>query len=289
MGPRDDGSYLAGPGDTPGGSRPVPAGPPPGAHRRPPRRRRDVLALAAVAVLVLALAEARLTRGGGVGEGRDVAVTSADGAGTYRFLLTRDDGSPVRWDPCTPIRYVVDVDDAPHATALRDVRTALSRASERSGLTFAFAGEPEDALRPDREPVVRDGTGRETWAPVLIAWADAAEVPSLAGDVVGSALTVPAGDRPVYVTGAIYLDTAHDLLPGFGTARSWGTILLHEVGHLVGLGHVDDEGEIMHPGGERSGVAATVRWGPGDRAGLAAIGLGAGCERAPAPSAAAVR
>ena len=44
---------------------------------------------------------------------------------------------------------------------------------------------------------------------------------------------------------------------------------MHELGHLVGLGHVDAPDELMSA--ENHGL---LTWGPGDRAGLSAVGAG---------------
>ena len=44
---------------------------------------------------------------------------------------------------------------------------------------------------------------------------------------------------------------------------------MHELGHVVGLAHVHDASELMNP--ENVGL---TRLGPGDRAGLAALGSG---------------
>lgn len=210
-----------------------------------------------------------------------VHLSTERGAGSYRYALVRTDGAPVRWDPCEPVRYVTDVRGAPYVTALADVQAALARVTHLSGIAFEHVGETDEQADPDRAPVLtRYGSHR--WAPVLITWTDASRVPTLAGTVVGTAQTIPAGREAVYVSGAIYLDADEQMRPGFGTGRSWGTVLLHEVGHLVGLGHVDAETEVMHPGGERNQPAATVRFGPGDEEGLRTLGLSAGCEDVPA-------
>ena len=50
-------------------------------------------------------------------------------------------------------------------------------------------------------------------------------------------------------------------------AGFFGSILLHELGHLVGLDHVPDEGELMYP----QSITQTT-YGPGDREGLARLG-----------------
>jgi predicted Zn-dependent protease len=46
-------------------------------------------------------------------------------------------------------------------------------------------------------------------------------------------------------------------------------IIVHELGHLVGLDHVNDPGELMH-----ADNVGRLALGPGDREGLAALGSG---------------
>ena len=67
--------------------------------------------------------------------------------------------------------------------------------------------------------------------------------------------------------------------PGFGSGITRGNLLLHELGHVVGLQHTDDTDQIMNPvllprsaSGYRSG----------DLGGLARLGTDAGCITAPA-------
>lgn len=252
------------------------------AAKRRDDRRRAALTLGVLVVMALVAFELRPGVRAELTVPEPVAVRTDEGAGAYRFLAAHPDGSPVRWDPCSPIRYVVNLDGAPYATSLQDIATAFDRVTAVSGIRFEFAGETDEPAREDRAPVQPDRYG-PGWAPVLVAWTDPGGSPSLDGDVVASALTVPAGEPAVFVTGSIHLDrTQRQLRPGFGRGRAWGTVLTHEVGHLVGLEHVDHEGEVMHPGGERNRASATVRWGIGDREGLQLLGLEAGCLDVPA-------
>lgn len=55
---------------------------------------------------------------------------------------------------------------------------------------------------------------------------------------------------------------------GEATARS---IVMRELGHLVGLAHTDAPTEVMFPRGQ----AGVVEFSQGDQAGLAALGRGA--------------
>ncbi len=252
------------------------------ARKRRADRRRASLTLGVLAVLVLVALQVRPdTALGPLRLPDPVTVRTDAGVGAYRFLAVDGSGAPVRWDPCSPIRYVVNLEGAPYDTSLDDIATAFERVTEASGLRFAYVGETDELAREDR-PLVQPDRYGPGWAPVLVAWTDPGHSPSLDGDVVASASTVPAGESPVYVSGSIHLDrTQRGLRPGFGRGRAWGTVLIHEAGHLVGLEHVDHEGEVMHPGGDRNRASATVRWGVGDREGLRLVGLESGCQDVP--------
>jgi predicted Zn-dependent protease len=74
------------------------------------------------------------------------------------------------------------------------------------------------------------------------------------------------------VTGTVSLDAGRmpDILgfrDGEETARA---IVLHELGHLVGLAHVDDGQQLMYPEARRE----VSDFASGDLAGLAVLGAG---------------
>ena len=108
---------------------------------------------------------------------------------------------------------------------------------------------------------------------MLVAWADEEEVPALSGDVAGLAgsVVVESLGRARYVTGTVTLDAeAFQRITGeLGGDAAAQAIIDHEFGHLVGLDHVDDAGELMYADniGRRD-------WGPGDLAGLSRLGRG---------------
>ncbi len=189
-------------------------------------------------------------------------------------------GRPARWDPCTPIHYVVRAADAPQA-GRRDLAGALARISAVSGLSFVDDGDTDEvpsagraAYQPDRYP------GR--WAPLLVGWvAPSATDVGLEGDVQGVTLSValPGRDGGSIVTGQVALDAGSRLPSGFGPGSTEGEVLLHELAHAVGLGHVADPTQVMWT----STTNAESQFGAGDRAGLVALGRSAGCRPAPDP------
>lgn len=208
----------------------------------------------------------------GIGPERVAAApTIPGGRGQFAFLQTQPDGrTPVGWDPCRPVRYELNLDGAPEG-AEQMVVTAVRRTSRATGLAFEAVGETADRdffERRDRLP--------GDPPPVLVGWGTAAEFDGLAGDVAGLGGAVAVGvdgQRSWYLTGSVLLDA--DAFADIADAERderraravQQSVVDHEFGHLVGLGHVEDPRELMH--GEGVGV---LRYGPGDLQGLARVG-----------------
>jgi len=196
------------------------------------------------------------TGGGGTSRYRDVIALAGPDERTLTSLALQPDGAnPVAYDPCRPIHYVTRPGGPPEGDVL--IREALASVSTATGLRFVDDGATEEAPSDDRAPHQPDVYG-DRWAPVLFAWSDPVESPRL-GEIdpdqpqadpaayAGSTGVTwePAGasSRMVYVTGSVTLDGPDltDISEGpDGRARALA-IIEHEVGHLVGLGHVDDD------------------------------------------------
>jgi hypothetical protein len=134
----------------------------------------------------------------------------------------------------------------------------------------------------EREAYQPDRYG-DRWAPVLIAWVSGDNDLRLKMPKLGLGLPIPVkndAEQLIYVTGLIGLNAGYQAPSGFAKTTDLGSVIMHELGHLVGLGHVGSHSEVMHPTANQK--SATV-WGPGDTLGLLLLGKASGCLEEPAP------
>lgn len=204
------------------------------------------------------------------------ATTTASTSYTFTTML---DGTPVRWDPCTPIRWTANVSRGP-AGGLDVLKAAVARVAAVTGTTWVYAGTvataPTGSYLPTR--------AQASYPPVLIGWTDGAGSDLLAGQaktVLGMTRTAwfgvqtAEGKKIAATRGAVVALDRTDALPLNG-ANSWSTVALHELGHVMGLGHIGDRSQLM-----ASVLPAVTDLQAGDRAGLAKVGRSAGCVVVP--------
>lgn len=177
-----------------------------------------------------------------------------------------------RWDPCTTIGYRTNLRLAPRGS-LRLVRRAFRVLHAATGLRFRRLGSTRKvpfSTGPDSSQHLDSG--------LVVAWSTPRRVPRLAGPTAGSGGSSArrTGDAPWrYVYGGVVID-ATQRLPGrgFGRGKTPGALLLHELGHAVGLDHVRATSQVMYPS-----LRSTLRgrYEAGDLAGLQAVGAQQGC------------
>lgn len=208
------------------------------------------------------------------GTHRLLALPADSHSTSYAFLETLPDGSPVTYDPCRPLHYVISTHDLP-AYGVKMVQEAVARASAASGLSFRYDGPTSEVAGPNRPLVQKDRYG-DRWAPVLIGFNTADEQAMLGRDVMGrggSSFVAPEGPASArYVTGKIVLDrddfdrSMHEQVQGFAEGRA---VVMHELGHVLGLDHVHDPLQLMD-----AANSGFLFYGPGDLRGLALEGSG---------------
>ncbi|MDI2036745.1 matrixin family metalloprotease [Paenarthrobacter nitroguajacolicus] len=197
-------------------------------------------------------------------EEADAPLVSAAVPGTtsdsYKFLATNDDGTPVGYSPCRPLHYVVNNASAPEGTDAL-LAKAIANISAASGIQFVNDGTSDEQPADRREPYQPSRYG-DRWAPLLISWTTPEVAPALQGTVIGTggSTTYSLDKRPMsYVTGSLELDTPQvaELLSDPGGADYVLAVMQHELGHVMGLDHVDDPIQLMYPEiGAPDGLAA---------------------------------
>jgi hypothetical protein len=255
-----------------------------GAPGRRPRRSRGrrvvriVVLVIALAALALVVYKADALHRADRSAGQLVVPTEPPVAGQWSFM-EKQDGKPVRWDPCRTIHYRVRLGPGP-TNGIALVQQAADIVSRDTGLAFVYDGPTDDVPQSGSEHVVLSGPGLTEYPPVTIAWAGPDETNLYDREAASEALgfggpsAVNLGGTEVYVSGEIVMRPTPDYPSTFGPGATEGNVLLHEFGHLVGLDHVDDPAEVMTPALSRTGPNG---YGPGDLRGLWLLGASQGC------------
>ncbi len=192
---------------------------------------------------------------------------------SYR-ISTILSGKAVRWNPCAAIHWQFRTADAP-SWGLTLTRQAVARIAQVTGTRWVYDGAvstaPSSAWLPHSPGGAR---------PVLIGWTDGAHSDLLRG----RASTVLAVTRTAWfgvvrngvttaaIKAAVIALDRSDRLPVTGGA-SWKAVLLHELGHAMGLDHAGSSAQLMYPVLQRN----LPDLQSGDLLGLSKVGARLGC------------
>lgn len=193
----------------------------------------------------------------------------------------------LRWNPCQVITVRANVAAVPlrrRTAVLAEIRTALTRLSSATGLRFSYKGttrtvpRTSTVARQDTELVIAVTTPKGTDFAIgngvlgyggyrYWEWTTTSSTGTLRG---GAAIA----------RGWVVLDSAGlmGVAPGFGTGATRGNVVLHELGHAVGLDHVQDRDQLLYP---TLTPRAPNGYAAGDRTGLQKVGRSAGCLTVP--------
>lgn len=205
-------------------------------------------------------------------DGRILDEVSVSTVGDYTFMF-EDAGAPIRFDPCRAIPFVINPAGSPPGGD-DVILEAVRRVSATTGLSFEYEGYTDEVASFDRLLIQPDRYG-ERFAPFIIGWSDGASTPELADSVTGlggsTSVSGAYGPDRFLVGGVVILD-GPDMLALLASGSRTDiavSVAMHEVAHVVGLGHVENPAEIMN-----ATNTSLTEWGPGDLAGLAIAGAG---------------
>lgn len=185
----------------------------------------------------------------------------------YRYTSSK----VTRWDSCAPIGYRVNLSQATSG-ALADTHRAFAAIGQAYGVRFVYRGTTTGIPQ----------YGGNSWYPadtqVVVAWARRSQsslfalYPGAVG--VGAAMHTSGyylgdGTPANRITkGMVVIDSAVKYPGGFGSGTTRGDVLIHELGHVVGLSHIGTTRQHMYPymtGGAtilgRGDLHAMWQWG----------------------------
>jgi hypothetical protein len=106
---------------------------------------------------------------------------------------------------------------------------------------------------------------------VDIGWVTSLGSGAVAGEAGPRSMSAPRNGWIRWESGSVGLNASASFTLDYGS-DGWGQVLLHELGHVMGLGHVNDPNQVMYPT-----TANALEYGAGDLAGLYAVGPAQGC------------
>jgi hypothetical protein len=188
------------------------------------------------------------------------------------YSVTSFQGQRLRWNPCTAVHWRADLRNAPAGT-LAVLKSAVAEVSSKTGIAFVY-------------------DGAATWIPqkgkfnqpssLIVSFGRRPGRPSASNYLTGGSNVGYGGfmsngtyknGRVVYgiTKGFVVIDA--DRFPFLSSKIKKG-VLMHELGHAVGLNHAKYSSELMYPTISNSSPNG---YSAGDLTGLRLLGRSAGC------------
>lgn len=181
---------------------------------------------------------------------------------SYSFSRTFANGSPHRFSSCRIVRWQISSSNAP-AGAEELLKLAFAKTEAATGIDFEFAGWTSETVdtRVSNTANYRDGG---LWKPILVDFGLQPQNSSMCGSAGCGYMYTINGQ---IVSGALIMNKS--LPMAWGEPNGLGEVAIHEIGHVVGLGHISDSDQVMYP------YASTLtEYHSGDLRGLWYVGIG---------------
>jgi hypothetical protein len=178
---------------------------------------------------------------------------------SFKLSVVNPDGSFPRWNPCKNIEVMVNF-----AGSQPQARASFANAIEQAR---AASGLPLVVTEVTTTPTPANGR-------LTVRWGTAADNPSLAGSVlgVGGFSYTPTQ----IVRGSVMIRSDLSFTQSQNGENMLTGTLAHELGHALGLAHVNDSTQLMY-----AFANGRDTYQAGDRAGLALLGAASGCLQFP--------